>query len=137
MNFPPVSGGTGDPSNTYGNPGQYYSLSSKATPEQKEAAKNFFKTQVLSDAEQTDWVNDAGQVPIVVGVDKKFSGLEDAEWLQFVYDTASKAKTFSQSWDQALSPAAAEELLNNIAKLFALDITPEEFAKNMNAVIGK
>ncbi|GLY32746.1 sugar ABC transporter substrate-binding protein [Kineosporia sp. NBRC 101731] len=137
MNFPPVAGGTGDPSNTYGNPGQYYSLSSKASDAEKKAAKDFFATQVLSDEEQSDWVNDAGQVPIVVGVDSKFSGLEDADWLQFVYDTASKAQTFSQSWDQALSPTAAEELLNNIAKLFSLDVTPQEFADNMNAVIGK
>ncbi|MCD5311633.1 extracellular solute-binding protein [Kineosporia babensis] len=137
MNFPPVAGGTGDASNTYGNPGQYYSLSSKATEEQKTAAKEFFATQVLSDAEQTDWVNMAGQVPIVVGVDSKFEGLDDAEWLQFVYDTASTASVFSQSWDQALSPTAAEELLANIAKLFQLDITPEEFAESMNAVIGK
>jgi len=137
MNFPPVAGGTGAPGNTYGNPGQYYSISAKATAEQKEAAKAFFKTQVLSDAEQTDWVNMAGQVPIVVGVDAKFEGLEDADFLQFVYDTASTAEVFSQSWDQALSPTAAEELLNNIAKLFQLDISPEKFAENMNAVIGK
>ena len=31
MNFPPVEGGKGDPSNTVGNPGQYLSISSKAT----------------------------------------------------------------------------------------------------------
>ena len=33
MNFPPVEGGKGDPTNTVGNPGQYMSISSKATPE--------------------------------------------------------------------------------------------------------
>ncbi len=137
MNFPPVAGGTGDPSNTYGNPGQYYSLSSKATDEQKKAAKDFFSTQVLSDAEQSDWVNMAGQVPIVVGVDAKFKGLEDEAWLQFVYDTASKAKVFSQSWDQALGPVAAEPMLANIAKLFGLAITPEQFAQSMNKELAK
>ena len=31
MNFPPVEGGKGDPSDTVGNPGQYLSISSKAT----------------------------------------------------------------------------------------------------------
>jgi len=137
MNFPPVEGGTGDPSNTYGNPGQYYSISAKATDAQKKAAKDFFKTQVLSDAEQQDWISDAGQVPIVVGSDSKFAGNEDADWLQFVYDTASKAKVFSQSWDQALSPTAAESLLDNIAKLFQGSVNPQKFADNMNAVIGK
>ena len=44
MNFPPVEGGKGDPSNTVGNPGQYLSISSKATAEQKEIAKKFFAT---------------------------------------------------------------------------------------------
>ena len=136
LNFPPVEGGTGDPSNTYGNPGQYLSISSKATAEQKKAAQDFFKTQVLSDAEQQEWI-DSGAVPIVVGSDSKFAGSEDKEFLQFVYDVASKAKVFSQSWDQALSPTAAESLLDNIAKLFQLSINPQKFADNMNAVIGK
>ena len=31
MNFPPVDGGKGDPSDTVGNPGQYLSISSKAS----------------------------------------------------------------------------------------------------------
>lgn len=136
MNFPAVESGVGDPGNTYGNPGQYLSISSTATDEQKEAAKNFFATQVLSDAEQQEWV-DSGSVPIVVGVDSKFTGSEDADFLQFVYDVASNAQTFSQSWDQAISPTAAEELLDNIAKLFQLSISPQDFADNMNAVIGE
>ena len=49
---------------------------------------------------------------------------------------ASKAKSFPQSWDQALSPTAAEKLLDNIAKLFQLSITPQQWATNMNATIG-
>jgi raffinose/stachyose/melibiose transport system substrate-binding protein len=51
MNFPPVEGGKGDPSNTVGNPGQYLSISSKATSQEKEIAKKLFSTEVLSDAE--------------------------------------------------------------------------------------
>jgi raffinose/stachyose/melibiose transport system substrate-binding protein len=50
---------------------------------------------------------------------------------------AGVAKVFAQSWDQALSPTAAEVLLDNISKLFALSISPQQFANNMNAVIGK
>lgn len=41
-----------------------------------------------------------------------------------------------QSWDQALSPTAAEVLLDNIAKLFQLSISPEQFATALNATIG-
>jgi raffinose/stachyose/melibiose transport system substrate-binding protein len=42
MNFPGIDGGKGDPSNTVGNPGQYLSISSKATAEAKDTAKKFF-----------------------------------------------------------------------------------------------
>ncbi|GIH22218.1 solute-binding protein [Acrocarpospora phusangensis] len=136
MNFPPVEGGKGDPSNTVGNPGQYLSIYSKATPEQKEIAKKFFATAVLSDEEVKMWT-DTGSVPIVNGADKLLASSKDAEWLQFVYGIASNAKTFAQSWDQALSPTAAEVLLDNISQLFQLSITPEQYAANMNAVIGK
>jgi raffinose/stachyose/melibiose transport system substrate-binding protein len=135
MNFPPVDGGKGDPSDTVGNPGQYMSISSKASPEQKEIAKKFFAS-VLSDEEVKAWVG-IGSVPIVKGADSAFTGSKDAEWLKFVYGIASNAKTFAQSWDQALSPTAAEVLLDNIAKLFQLSISPQQFTSNMNAVIGK
>jgi raffinose/stachyose/melibiose transport system substrate-binding protein len=136
MTFPAVEGGKGDPSNTVGNPGQYLSISSKATAAEKETAKKFFSTEVLSDAEVKEWT-DAGAVPIVKGTDSQLGSSKDAEFLTFVYDTASNAKVFAQSWDQALSPTAAERLLDNIAKLFQLSITPQQFAANMNQVIGQ
>jgi raffinose/stachyose/melibiose transport system substrate-binding protein len=136
MNFPPVEGGKGDPSNTVGNPGQYLSIYSKATPAQKETAKKFLATQVLSDAEVKQWV-DTGSVPIVKGADSLLSSSKDADFLKFVYGIASNAKTFAQSWDQAMSPTAAESLLDNISKLFQLSISPDQFVTNMNAVIGK
>jgi raffinose/stachyose/melibiose transport system substrate-binding protein len=65
------------------------------------------------------------------------SDKNDAAWLNFVYDTSSNAKSFAQSWDQALSPTAAETLLDNISKLFQLSISPQQFAASMNAMIGK
>ncbi|HEX8858746.1 MAG TPA: extracellular solute-binding protein, partial [Actinomycetes bacterium] len=132
MNFPPVDGGKGDPSDTVGNPGQYLSISSKATDAQKETAKKFFTSGVLTDAEAKEWI-DTGSVPILKSAE---SQLGDSEFLKFVYEVSSKAKTFAQSWDQALSPTAAEKLLDNIAQLFQLSISPQQFASNMNAVIG-
>ncbi|MGW5242223.1 extracellular solute-binding protein [Monashia sp. NPDC004114] len=134
MNFPPVEGGKGDPTSTVGNPGQYLSISSRATEAQKETAKKFFSTAVLDDAEVKEWISN-GAVPIVKGTDSQFTG-KDAEFLKFVYGVASNAKVFAQSWDQALSPTAAETLLDNIAKLFQLSITPQQFATAMNATIG-
>jgi len=136
MNFPPVEGGKGDPSNTVGNPGQYLSISSEASDEAKEVAREFFATEVLSDEEVSEWIA-AGSVPIVNGTESELEAADNAEFLTFVYDVASNAESFAQSWDQALSPTAAEALLDNIAQLFQLSITPEEFAANMNEVIGQ
>lgn len=136
MNFPPIDGGKGDPGNTVGNPGQYMSISSKATPEQKETAKKFFSSALVDDTAIKEWVG-TGAVPIVKGADAQFAGSKDADFLNFVYNIAVNAKSFAQSWDQALSPTAAEVLLDNISKLFQLSVTPQEFATNMNAVIGK
>jgi raffinose/stachyose/melibiose transport system substrate-binding protein len=135
LNFPPVEGGKGDPSNSVGNPAQYLSISSKASDEQKTIAKQFFATGVLTNDEVKQWIG-TGEVPIVLGTQGLLASSQGADFLQFVYNTATKAKSFGQSWDQALSPTAAETLLDNIAKLFQLSISPQQFASAMNAVIG-
>ncbi len=36
-----------------------------------------------------------------------------------------------------MSPTAAETLLDNIAKLFQLQVSPQQWVDNMNGVIGK
>ncbi|GAA1522042.1 extracellular solute-binding protein [Kribbella lupini] len=139
MNFPPVEGGKGDPSNSVGNPAAYLSISSKASDQDKETAKKFLANNTLDAASVDAWVG-AGNIPVVKSAEAKLSAVsdpKDAEWLKFVYDTSSKAKYFGQSWDQALSPTQAEALLDNIAKLFQLSISPQQFADSMNAVIGK
>lgn len=91
---------------------------------------------MLSDAEVKEWIQ-SGSVPIVNGISSQLSSSKDAVFLKFVYDIASKAKVFAQSWDQALSPTAAEKLLDNISRLFQLSISPQQFVSNMNAVIGQ
>jgi raffinose/stachyose/melibiose transport system substrate-binding protein len=139
MNFPPVEGGKGDPTDTVGNPGQYLSISSKASQQDKDIAKKFLSTSTLDSASVDAWVQ-SGSIPVVKSAKEKLASVSDkndAAWLNFVYDTSSKAKSFAQSWDQALSPTAAETLLDNIAKLFQLSISPQQFADSMNAVIGK
>ncbi len=73
-------------------------------------------------------------MPIRLGTEKLLAAADNAEFLQFTYDIASKAKVFVQSWDQALSPTAAETLLDNIVKLFQLSVSPQQFASNLNAV---
>ena len=137
MNFPAYDGGKGDVTNQYGNPGQYLSISAKASEAQKKVALDYFKNGVLADAEVKEWIK-TGSVPIVKTAANQLSSAgSDATFLKFVYDLSSKAKSFAQSWDQALSPTAAEVLLDNIARLFQLSISPQQFASNLNAVIGK
>jgi raffinose/stachyose/melibiose transport system substrate-binding protein len=136
MNFPPVDGGKGDPSDTVGNPAQYLSISAKASDEQKKIAKNFFTKGVLDDAEVKEWIG-IGGVPVLEGTQKLLAADKNADFLTFTYDIASNAKSFAQSWDQALSPTAAETLLDNIVKLFQLSVSPQQFADNLNAVIGQ
>jgi len=136
MNFPAVDGGKGDPSDTVGNPAQYLSISSKATDEQKKIAKDFFAKGVLDDEEIKQWIGSGG-VPAVKGTQDLLAKDRNADFLKFTYDIANNAKVFAQSWDQALSPTAAETLLDNVAKLFQLSITPQQFATNLNAVIGQ
>ncbi|MEZ0492713.1 extracellular solute-binding protein [Kineococcus sp. TBRC 1896] len=133
--FPAVDGGKGDMADAVGNPAGYYAMSAKATDEAKQVAMDFFADGLVTEATTTAWI-EAGSVPVVVGADEQFGGSEDADWLTFVYDLASEAPAFQQSWDQALSPTAAEALLENIEKLFGLTITPEEFAQAMNATNG-
>jgi raffinose/stachyose/melibiose transport system substrate-binding protein len=139
MNFPPVDGGKGDPTDTVGNPGQYLSISSKASQADKDTAKKFLANNTLDDASVDAWVK-SGNIPVVTSAKDKLASItdkNDAAWLKFVYDTSANAKNFAQSWDQALSPTAAETLLDNIAKLFQLSISPQQFADSMNLVIGK
>ncbi|MFE2646975.1 extracellular solute-binding protein [Streptomyces nigra] len=133
MTFPPVEGGKGDLSDTVGNPAQYLSISSKAGAEEKKVAKEYFAKGVLQDEEVKQWIGN-GSVPIKLGTEKLLAASDNADFLQFTYDIASKAKVFVQSWDQALSPTAAETLLDNIVKLFQLSISPKQFAGNLNAV---
>jgi raffinose/stachyose/melibiose transport system substrate-binding protein len=135
MNFPPIDGGKGDPTNTVGNPGQYLSISSKASAADQETAKKFFSTTLVDDDEKAGWVKSGG-VPVLKDADSLYTG-DDAQFLKDMSAIAGGAKTFAQSWDQALSPTAAETLLDNIAKLFQLQVTPQQWVDNMNGVIGK
>ena len=135
-NFPTVPGGKGDPKNTVGNPANYFSISAKASDAEKEVAKAYFTDGLYTEAAVDAYI-DSGGVPPVKAVETKLAGSPNAPFLQFVYDMVSAAPNFQQSWDQALSPAQAEALLNNIDQLFLLKIGPDQFATAMNATIGK
>ena len=132
--FPIVEGGKGDPSAMVGNPAQYMSISSKATPEQKATAEKFIASW-LDQTEAKGWA-DTGQVPVLKGVNSTFDSSDSKDFLNFVYDSSSNAKPFIQTWDQALPAAPTEALLDNISKLFQLSITPQQWVDAMNKAIS-
>lgn len=134
--FPTVEGGKGDPANVVGNPSNFWSISAKATDEQKKAALNYVKDGMFTDAD-TDALIASGAVPVVNGIDSKLEASPDKDFLTFVYGVAKKAPSFTLSWDQALSPAQGDAMLSNLDQIFLKKITPEQFVTTMNATIGK
>lgn len=135
-NFPSLPGGKGDPKNTVGNPANYWSISSKATDEQKTVAKAYLTDGLFSEADVDAYITSGG-VPVVTASEAKIASSPDAPFLKFVFTLISEAPNFQQSWDQALSPVQADTLLSTIDQLFLTDITPEQFASKMNSTLGK
>jgi raffinose/stachyose/melibiose transport system substrate-binding protein len=134
--FPAVPGGKGAAEDIVGNPANYWSISAQANDQQKQAALNYLKTGVMNDA-YVDSLLSGGSVPPVAGLEPKLAKTSDPGYLSYVYKLAKDAPNFQLSWDQALSPAQADELLNNLDKLFLKQVTPEQFSAAMNATIGK
>jgi xylobiose transport system substrate-binding protein len=126
--FPTLTDGAGNPKDIVGNPSNYFSV--RAGGRNTQAATTFLIKTLKSDAYVTSLVS-SGQVPAIKGVNAKFAGSPNANFLNFTYDMANKAPAFTQSWDQALSPSVATELLTNLQKLFLSDITPQQFVDAM------
>lgn len=134
--FPIVEGGKGDPSMIVGQPAQYLSISADATEEERETAESFILDNWLDEEETEGWVG-TGQVPVRSGSQELLAESDNADFLTFLYETASEAKPLQQHWDQALPASDTEAMLDNISKLFQLAITPQEWVDNMNATIGR
>ncbi|GAA1756440.1 extracellular solute-binding protein [Luedemannella helvata] len=128
VTFPEVTGGKGDPRAVVGNPSNYFSVRSDSPA--ADAATRFVVETLASDDYVADLIA-AGQVPAVRGVEDKLAGTHNAEFTTFTYQLAVKAPTFTQSWDQALSPSAGAELNTNLQKLFLRDISPQGFVEAM------
>lgn len=136
FDFPTVSGGKGKPTSTTGNPGQYTSISSKASAAQVATAKSFLAEGIMSDTVIDAYVS-SGQVCIAANAPPKIAASADKDFLTYAYDMVKNAPNFQQSWDQALSPATSQTLLTSISQLFSLTITPEQFASAMTPTLGK
>lgn len=129
--FPTVAGGVGDPRNVVGNPSNYFSVSNRSG--QLDAAVEFV-IKTTSSSEYISALVEAGQVPAVKGVEKELGSGQNAEFALFTYRLVGNAPSFTQSWDQALSPSTARELLTNLQKLFLSEITPADLASAMGSV---
>lgn len=132
--FPQIEGGAGDPRNIVGNPANVFSVSAAADEAAQEAVTSWM-SEKLYDDEQIEAMIDAGAVPPVLGLEDQLAEAESGEFLSYAYDMAREAPHFQLSWDQALPPAQAQELLTNLSQIFLTTITPQEFVDNMNATL--
>lgn len=128
--FPAVAGGKGDPDNLVGNPTTFMSVTKG--PDQEETI-DFLREELSSDRFVRGRLA-RGDVPPVRGVEDELAQSEDSEFLTDVYELTEKAPHFQQSWDQALAPRPAQEVLINLQKLFLKQITPVEFSRAMEEV---
>lgn len=127
--FPTVDGGKGNASNVYGNPANFYSISKAAKSTQD--AVTYLKDGVLNDDEVKQFIS-VGDVPPIQGIESQLSNAQNGDWLQYIYKMVQNANHFQLSWDQAMLPQPAQAVLTNLDQLFLKQITPQQFADNMN-----
>ncbi|GCF10004.1 substrate-binding domain-containing protein [Dictyobacter arantiisoli] len=131
--FPQVEGGKGNPTDVYGNPCNFYSISS--TAKSKQDAVSYLKNGVLTDEMVKGFIS-VGDVPPVQGIESQLASSANGEWLQYNYNMAKNATNFQLSYDQILAPSAAQAVLTNLSQIFLKQITPKQFSDNMNKTLG-
>jgi raffinose/stachyose/melibiose transport system substrate-binding protein len=132
--FPAVEGGKGDPADVVGNPSNFWSVSASATPEQKKAARDYIKNSLMNQQYASDLLA-VGNVPPAAGIDDAIAKSNNPEYFKMIYELAAKAPNFQLSLDQTLRPEQGDPLLTNLQQIFLGEITPKQFADNMNATI--
>ena len=135
LNFPAVEGGAGDPANVVGNPANYWAVSADADPEVQELAIQYLNEFNLNE-EMVDSFLSIGAIPAVKGIEHRLPELDDGDFLSFAYDMVLSAPHFQLSWDQALPPAPAQELLTNLSQVFTGEKEPADFVTAMNATLA-
>ncbi|MCW4458748.1 extracellular solute-binding protein [Microbacterium sp. MPKO10] len=132
--FPTIEGGAGDPANIVGNPANYWSVSADASEEVQDAVTSYLDEMVFSDDYTTQLI-EGGGVPPVAGLEEELAKSDNADFLTFAYGLVKNAPHFQLSWDQALRPSQAQELLTNLDLVFLKTSTPEEFVDAMNGTL--
>ena len=105
MNFPPVDGGKGDPSDTVGNPGQYLlDLVEGHRRAEGDRARSSSPPR-CSPTPRSRSGSTTGSVPIVKGADSQARPARRTPTASSSSTTSpARPRVFAQSWDQALSP---------------------------------
>jgi raffinose/stachyose/melibiose transport system substrate-binding protein len=130
--FPTVPGGTGNTADLAGNTASYVAISSTANATQKKIAEEFFADELTSQAYARAEVT-AGEVPVTTGASSLFTGQSLASYDTTIYNSVRSAPSFQYSWDQAMTPNVANEMLTDISLVFELAETPAKFESLLNA----
>ncbi len=123
---PAVPGGKGDVNDIVGVPANYYSLN--ANSKVQAAAIEYLKTTL--NPSFSSWILSQGQVPPVQGLDT--SKMTDP-LIKGQVTLLAKAPSYQLALDQLMPPQLANDFLDFTGKLFALTITPQQFASQMQA----
>lgn len=133
--FPTVAGGSGNPADLAGNTASYVSISTNTTAAQKAVAEEFFQDELASSSYAKAQVA-AGEVPVTSGSSADFSG-DLASFDTQIYSDVQNAPNFQYSWDQATTPGVSAEMLTDLSKLFALQMTPAAMESDLNSYAAK
>lgn len=115
-----------------GNPANFWSVSSDASEEEQEVAFDYISEHLYND-EVVDDMLDAGSLPPLNDVEDRIAGTEAEDFLSFADEMVADANHFQLSWDQAVSPAEEQPLMDNLAAILQGNMTPQEFVEDMNA----
>jgi raffinose/stachyose/melibiose transport system substrate-binding protein/xylobiose transport system substrate-binding protein len=87
----------------------------------------------MTDPKYVKGMINAGQVPAIKGLQDEVHTGKFADYNTYSYNVTLNAPAFTQSWDQALPADLAQTMLTNIQKVFNKQMSPEQFAKAMEA----
>ncbi|WP_300344426.1 hypothetical protein [Nesterenkonia sp.] len=113
-------------------PASPYSVSAADSEENQQAALRYLDEHLFNE-EYVDRMLETGNIPPLQGLGEEIEQAESSEFLGYVYDSVRQAPSFQLSWDQAVDPSQEQALLENLDLEFQQEITPEQFAENMNA----
>ncbi|HMK97563.1 MAG TPA: extracellular solute-binding protein, partial [Acidimicrobiales bacterium] len=130
--FPAVPGGKGNPADLEGNTTTYAGLAAHISSAQTYVAEAFAKFAWDNAAYAKELIS-LGAVPALKVNPSAFNAVPQVKPLLVEeYNAVLNAPYFQYSWDQALGATRAQPMLDNLAKVFDLLETPQQFATVMN-----